>query len=80
MSSKLKYLSTKNCACCSVRLDRTYKRGLTTLRDDEIINALNSVKNKILTEKKKTINNTLIKKGDIVCGSCRTAASFTMSQ
>jgi hypothetical protein len=68
--SQLIYLRTKTCAVCTKRLDCTYKRGVRTVKNDDIIQSLNSVKNRILTKKGKEINDTIIKKGDTLCGAC----------
>jgi hypothetical protein len=56
--SQLKYLSTKTCAVCTKRLDCTYKRDVRTVKNDDIIQSLNSVKNRILTNKGKEIETT----------------------
>ncbi len=74
MASQITSLRFKSCACCTVRLDSTPKRGITTLRDKNIIASLNTYKSKILTDRNKPPNDTIIKQGDLICGSCKSAA------
>jgi hypothetical protein len=73
--SQLTFLRYKTCACCSIRLDSTLKRNITRVYSENVIQSLNSVKNKILTNKNRPINDTIIKRGDTICGACRTAAN-----
>ena len=41
---ELKYLYTKKCACCSLRLDKIPKRSVTRVKDDnEFLTKLNTV-------------------------------------
>jgi hypothetical protein len=82
--SEFQYLSTKSCACCSVRLDtvmkRDVKRDVKRIYQDDLIQSLNSAKNKILTMKNRPINDTIINQGDLICGSCRSYANKYKSE
>jgi hypothetical protein len=46
--SEFKYLKTKNCACCSKRLDKISKPNLRCVNTDELMKDLNEAKNTIL--------------------------------
>jgi hypothetical protein len=50
MESKT-YLSAKNCACCTIRLDKLPKRDVRRVSESDL-NTLNTVKPIILTNKK----------------------------
>jgi hypothetical protein len=71
--SELRYLSLKNCACCSVRLDRTVKRNIKRVNESNL-HLMNTVKPIILNNKRKTTDDVQINVGDLICGACRVYA------
>jgi len=72
--SDFEHLRSKNCSSCGVRLDKVKKVRIRRVNDSTLCTKLNSVKNTILIKKDKQPNDTIIKIGDIVCGSCRSYA------
>ena len=73
--SDLKYLSGKKCSCCGTYLNIVNKTCIRRINDENTLLKINSVKNTILTNKKKQTNTPSLKVGDVVCGSCRSYAS-----
>ena len=67
--SELNYIRTKNCTCCSVRLDRTTRRDIRRVNQNNV-ELFNTVKPIILSNKRKTIDNNVVNVGDYVCGGC----------
>src|SRR5689334_6340757 len=66
----LKYLRTRNCACCLKRLDQVPKRDVRRVKECDLVNNLNTVKPIILTNKRKEFDQVEVKLGDLVCGGC----------
>lgn len=70
----LTYLCLKNCSCCGVRLNSIKKTCIRRINDEILMQKVNSVKNKILSNKKKEPDNSLVDIGDIICDTCRAYA------
>jgi hypothetical protein len=70
----LTYLCLKNCSCCGVRLNTIKKTCIRRINDEILMQKVNSVKNKILYNKKKEPDNNLVNIGDIICETCRSYA------
>jgi hypothetical protein len=69
-NKEFQYLSTKTCACCNTRLDTVKKPNLRHVNTEELMKDLNDARNTILSNKRKNITQSVVKKGDIVCKSC----------
>ena len=72
--SSLNYLSAKRCTCCNARLDRVDKCKIRRVNNNEMLTKLNCVKNTILINDKKPLNDIEIKINDVICNRCLTYA------
>ena len=56
--SELGNLRLKNCACCSIRLDKSKRSHVRRINDNDLLNKLNTVKPIILSNKRKVSDMT----------------------
>jgi hypothetical protein len=72
--AEFSYLSLKKCACCSLRMDKLPRRDVRRVKENDLVDLLNTVKPIVLTNKRKAMDSTQINIGDFVCNNCRNFA------
>jgi len=69
--SEFSNLRAKYCCVCDKRLDTARKTCIRRINDETTLAKISSFKDIILTNKKNRLNTTIIKIGDIICGTCK---------